>query len=52
MDESSILVERVVSEMLMGMVVSTMVQDENLEKCLDESRIFVGRVVSAMLQTY
>ena len=52
MDESSILVERVVSEMLMGMVVSTMVQDGNLEKCLDESRIFVGRVVSAMLQTY
>ena len=43
MDESIILVER---------VVSTMVQVEYLEKCLDESRIFVGRVVWAMLQTY
>ena len=27
-------------------------QVEYLEKCLDESRIFVGRVFWAMLQTY
>ena len=45
MNESSILVETVVSAMLVERVVSTMVQAEYLEKCLDESRIFVGRVV-------
>ena len=52
MDESIILVERVVSGMLVGRVVSTMVQVEYLVKHLDERRIFVGRVVWAMLQTY
>ena len=50
--KSSILVERVVSAMLVGRVVSTMVQVRYLEKCLDDSLIFVVRVVSVMLQTY
>ena len=52
MDESIILVERVVSGMLVGRVVSTMVQVEYLVKYLDARRIFMGRVVWTMLQTY